>query len=126
MGASTVLDQLGLLLELLAAAFARKRLTGLRVLARSMFIKSGAVLEGFTAIGAHERGLAGVPIPDVVLEGNLLREGFIAKFARQPARFVVSVQMTLEVGKVDEDLSALEASEILPLLVNTLHVFLKK
>lgn len=128
MGAPTMLEQKRFLRELLATRFARKRLAGLlvRMLIRTMLVEHGAIPEGFAAIGAHERLFAGVPVPDVIIEGNLLRKGFIAKAARVLARLVVRIPMPVEVGKVFVNLATLKARELFPLLVDATHVLLEQ
>lgn len=128
MRAATMLEQKRFLRELLATRFARKRLTGLlvRMLIRTMLVERGAVLEGFAAIGAHERLFTGVPVPDVIIEGSLLRKRFVAKVARMLARLVVRIPMPVEIGKVFVNLATLKARELFSLLVDASHVLLEQ
>lgn len=128
MGAPTMLEQKRFLRELLATRFARKRLTGLlvRMLIRTMLVEHGAIPEGFAAIGAHERLFTGVPVPDVIIEGSLLRKGFITKRARMLARLVVRIPMPVEIGKVFVNLATLKARELFSLLVDASHVLLEQ
>lgn len=128
MGAPTMLEEKRFLCELLATRFARKRLTGLlvRMLIRTMLVEHGAIPEGFAAIGAHERLFTGVSVPDVIIEGSLLRKRFVAKVARMLARLVVRVPMSVEVGKVFVNFATLKARELFSLLVDASHVLLEQ
>lgn len=90
-----------------------------------MLVEDGTVLEGFATVGANEGSLAGVLVPDVVSERYLLRKGSIAVTAGMLSRFIVRIPMPIEAVIVGKYFTALEASELLRVLVDASHVLLQ-